>query len=105
VNRLDPVNRRALWDLILELKKDKAIILTTHNMEEADVLGDRVAIMAFGKLRYKCHMSRNLIIRCIGTSLHLKNKYGSGYRIDLMSEPQNIPKVQTLLSELIPSKK
>ena len=39
-----------MWDLLIELKKDRTIILTTHFMEEADVLGDRVVIMAHGKV-------------------------------------------------------
>jgi len=48
---LDPQSRRALWDLIEGLKaKGKTILLTTHYMEEADVLSDRVAIMDHGKV-------------------------------------------------------
>ena len=43
-------------------------MLTTHSMEEADVLGDRIAIMARGRLR------------CIGSSIHLKHRFGSGYQ-------------------------
>eukprot|EP01103_Thecamoeba_quadrilineata_P015557 TRINITY_DN4957_c0_g2_i1.p1 TRINITY_DN4957_c0_g2~~TRINITY_DN4957_c0_g2_i1.p1 ORF type:complete len:1851 (-),score=296.09 TRINITY_DN4957_c0_g2_i1:13-5565(-) len=70
---MDPVNRRAVWQMIQDLKRDRVILLTTHSMEEADVLGDRIGIMAYGKLR------------CLGNSLHLKNKYGAGYRIDLVS--------------------
>jgi ABC-type multidrug transport system ATPase subunit len=73
VQGLDPVNKRAIWHLIQDMKKDRCIILTTHSMEEADVLSDRIAIMAFGKLR------------CVGNSLHLKSKYGSGYRITLVT--------------------
>ena len=40
-------------------------------MEEADVLGDRIAIMARGRLR------------CIGSSIHLKHRFGSGYQVQL----------------------
>ena len=50
---------------------DRAIVLTTHSMEEADVLGDRIAIMARGRLR------------CIGSSIHLKHRFGSGYKVSL----------------------
>lgn len=49
----------------------RAIVLTTHSMEEADVLGDRIAIMARGRLR------------CIGSSTHLKHRFGSGYQVQL----------------------
>ena len=38
--------RRRLWDMLKDYKKDRIIILTTHNMDEADLLGDRVGIMS-----------------------------------------------------------
>lgn len=40
--------RRALWDMLKNYRNDRIIILTTHYMDEADVLGDRIAIMAKG---------------------------------------------------------
>ena len=44
---LDPASRRTLWDCIVAAKgNDKSIVLTTHSMEEADALCDRLAIMA-----------------------------------------------------------
>jgi len=49
---MDPVNRRHVWSFIENFKKGRAIILTTHAMEEADILGDSIAIMALGKLRF-----------------------------------------------------
>ena len=48
---LDPQIRRSIWDLIREInKKEKTIIMTTHYMEEAEELCDRVAIMDSGKI-------------------------------------------------------
>ncbi len=48
---MDPVSRRAVWDFILELKKNGiAIVLTTHYMEEAKFLCDRVGIIDEGRL-------------------------------------------------------
>ncbi|WP_108670965.1 ABC transporter ATP-binding protein [Peribacillus acanthi] len=48
---LDPQARRTLWDIILQLKeKGKTIVLTTHYMDEAHVLCDRIAIMDQGQL-------------------------------------------------------
>ncbi len=61
---MDPEARREIWDLLQDFKRDRTIILTTHFMEEADVLGDRIAIMAAGK------------VQCYGTSLFLKRAYG-----------------------------
>ena len=45
---LDPVSRRHVWDAINLMKKDKVVVLTTHNMEEADFLGDTIMIMHNG---------------------------------------------------------
>ena len=48
---MDPQSRRAVWGFLKELKKEgKTIILTTHYMEEAEELCDRVGIMDYGKL-------------------------------------------------------
>eukprot|EP00761_Pharyngomonas_kirbyi_P004790 gb/GECH01004795.1/.p1 GENE.gb/GECH01004795.1/~~gb/GECH01004795.1/.p1 ORF type:complete len:886 (+),score=205.13 gb/GECH01004795.1/:1-2658(+) len=87
---LDPVSKRRVWDLIDEVKKDKAVILTTHSMEEADILSDRIAIMAHGHLR------------CIGTSLHLKNKFGVGYHITLVTDPDCSAELKEFVSQALP---
>ena len=48
---LDPAARRALWDLVLDLKaKGRTVVLTTHYLEEAEILCDRVAIMDHGHI-------------------------------------------------------
>lgn len=64
---MDPITRRHVWDIIENAKKGRAIILTTHSMEEADVLSDRIGIMAKGRLR------------CIGNSIRLKSRFGTGF--------------------------
>jgi len=64
---LDPNTRRFVWDYILELKKNRAVVLTTHSMEEADALCARIGIMVNGKLK------------TLGTPQQLKAKYGTGY--------------------------
>lgn len=71
---MDPINRRSAWKLIRDMKKDRVLILTTHSMEEADVLSDRVCVVVDGKLS------------CLGTALYLKNNYGDGFRITLVSK-------------------
>ena len=48
---LDPENRRQLWDILSNLKGKRAMVLTTHSMEEADVLCNRIAIVNNGILR------------------------------------------------------
>ncbi|GMH31524.1 hypothetical protein Nepgr_033367 [Nepenthes gracilis] len=68
---MDPISRRQVWDIIENAKRGRAIVLTTHSMEEADVLGDRIGIMAKGRLR------------CIGTSIRLKSKFGTGFVVNV----------------------
>ncbi len=45
---MDPAARRATWDLLLKYKPGRTILLSTHFMDEADILGDRIAIMSEG---------------------------------------------------------
>jgi ABC-2 type transport system ATP-binding protein len=48
---MDPAARRALWDVVLGLKRGgRSVLLTTHYLEEAEVLCDRVAIMDHGRI-------------------------------------------------------
>lgn len=61
---LDPESRRGVWDVVQRESRSRTILVTTHHMEEADVLGDRVAIMASGR------------VVCAGSTLFLKNKFG-----------------------------
>ena len=65
---MDPNARRQLWDVLQRHRAGRTMLLTTHFMDEADLLGDRVAIMADG------------VIQCCGSSLFLKNKYGKWVR-------------------------
>ncbi|KAB1222272.1 ABC transporter A family member 1 [Morella rubra] len=69
---MDPYSMRLTWQLIKKIKKGRIILLTTHSMDEADELGDRIAIMANGSLR------------CCGSSLFLKHQYGVGYTLTLV---------------------
>ncbi|CAF4091856.1 unnamed protein product, partial [Adineta steineri] len=66
---VDPFARRAIWDLILKYKKDRTIVLSTHHLDEADLLSDRLAIISSGELQ------------CFGTTMYLKRKYGEGYNL------------------------
>lgn len=68
---MDLQARRSLWNMLRAYRTGRIIILTTHYMDEADVLGDRIGIMAQGKLV------------CLGASLFLKKRYGVGYNLTL----------------------
>jgi len=73
---MDPSTRRLIWNIISKTKKmnDSALILTTHSMEEAENLCDRLAILVNGRLI------------CIGSPEHLKMKYGKSHVLELQSE-------------------
>lgn len=90
---MDPVSRRDVWALIQKLKRNKVIILTTHAMEEADILSDRIAVICDGKLK------------CVGTPLYLKNAFGDGYRISFVCELGNEQRIIELMDFIAPSNK
>ena len=48
---MDPVSRRFMWNLISEISKDRAVVLTSHFMEECDALCTRIGILSRGKLK------------------------------------------------------
>ena len=50
---MDPVTRRAVWDMIEKSKRNRVILLTTHSMEEADTLGKKVGAWTAFPLKYK----------------------------------------------------
>jgi ABC-type multidrug transport system ATPase subunit len=48
---MDPYVRRITWDLLIRYKEGRTILLTTQFMDEADILGDRIAIMKSGRVK------------------------------------------------------
>uniref|UniRef100_A0A8D0CLG6 P-type phospholipid transporter n=1 Tax=Scleropages formosus TaxID=113540 RepID=A0A8D0CLG6_SCLFO len=74
---VDPYSRRGIWDLLLKYRKDRTIILSTHYMDEADLLGDRIAIISQGQL---C---------CCGSPLFLKAHLGTGYYLTAVKDDDN----------------
>mmetsp|Transcript_19846 Transcript_19846/g.41616 ORF Transcript_19846/g.41616 Transcript_19846/m.41616 type:complete len:287 (+) Transcript_19846:1283-2143(+) len=75
---MDPVSRRFVWKHISGIKAGRVILLTTHAMEEADLLSDHVAIMSHGTLA------------AFGSPLELKTKYGSALQFTLLSEKEDV---------------
>lgn len=69
---LDPVARRQMWSLIRAVRDSGSlVVLTSHSLEEAEALCDRLAIMINGA------------VTCLGPPGHLKRKYGTGYQLEL----------------------
>ncbi|XP_043833751.1 phospholipid-transporting ATPase ABCA7 isoform X3 [Dromiciops gliroides] len=69
---VDPFSRRGIWELLLKYRQGRTVILSTHYMDEAELLGDRVAVIAAGQLR------------CCGSPLFLKSRLGTGYYLTLV---------------------
>jgi ABC-type multidrug transport system ATPase subunit len=72
---LDPANRRRVWKVLQEQKKTSTIIMTTHSMEEADLLADTIGVMSKGQ------------IQAVGSALELKKQFGTGYLLHILKDP------------------
>uniref|UniRef100_A0A8C6P4U4 P-type phospholipid transporter n=1 Tax=Nothobranchius furzeri TaxID=105023 RepID=A0A8C6P4U4_NOTFU len=69
---VDPYSRRSIWDLLLKYRAGRTVIMSTHHMDEADLLSDRVAIISQGRLY------------CCGSPIFLKNCFGAGIYLTLV---------------------
>ncbi|KAI1632809.1 hypothetical protein F4809DRAFT_626106 [Biscogniauxia mediterranea] len=70
---IDPLSRRKIWDILLAERGKRTIILTTHFLDEADLLADHIVILSKGTLRAE------------GSSVELKDRLGAGYRIHVFN--------------------
>ncbi|XP_036052341.1 ATP-binding cassette sub-family A member 17-like [Onychomys torridus] len=91
---MDSTSRRAIWDILQQQKNDRTILLTTHFMDEADLLGDRIAILAKGELQ------------CCGSPPFLKQKYDAilessiGEEVIFILPKKTMPRFEALFSDL-----
>lgn len=76
---LDPLSRRKIWDILLAERGARTIILTTHFLDEADLLSDHIAILSKGTLKAE------------GSAVELKHKLGGGYRVHIYNVPGSEP--------------
>lgn len=81
---IDPLSRRKVWDILLAERGRRTIIMTTHFLDEADLLADQLAILSKGTLRAQ------------GSSVELKDRLGAGYRIHVFNaqDVKNPPEVE-----------
>ncbi|KAK7422996.1 hypothetical protein QQX98_001286 [Neonectria punicea] len=78
---VDPLSRRKLWDILLGERGRRTILLTTHFLDEADLLADRIAILSHG------------VLKACGTSVELKQTEGVGYRVHVHNPPGTVQRV------------
>ena len=94
---LDPENRRVIWRFINRLKESKrTILLTTHLLEEADILSDRISIMSMGE------------VKVVGNSSELKRKIGSGFKLNVIikdTHGDSVTKVKEYVTAMVPESK
>ncbi|ESQ29594.1 hypothetical protein EUTSA_v10023276mg [Eutrema salsugineum] len=90
---LDPASRKNLWNVIKRAKQNTAIILTTHSMEEAEFLCDRLGIFVDGGLQ------------CIGNSKELKSRYGGSYVFTMTTSSKHEEEVERLVETVSPNAK
>lgn len=83
---MDTTSRRRMWDMLKKNKNGKIIIFSTHYMDEADILADRIGIMADGSLQ------------CVGSPLFLKKRFGVGYNLKI---EKLFPEYTPLIEEFI----
>ncbi|CAN1300049.1 ABC transporter A family member 7 [Linum perenne] len=88
---LDPASRSCLWNVLKRAKQDRAIILTTHSMEEAEALCDRLGIFVDGGLQ------------CIGNPKELKGRYGETYVFTMTTAADHEKEVEQMVRRLSPS--
>ncbi|KAK9324278.1 hypothetical protein V1517DRAFT_337094 [Lipomyces orientalis] len=94
---LDPLSRRRIWDILLASRGERTIILTTHFLDEADLLADNIAVLAKG------------VLTGSGSPMKLKEDFGNGYRVfsitpasgkEMVYEVKNGSQVIALVSRL-----
>ncbi|KAJ0005860.1 hypothetical protein NQD34_015754 [Periophthalmus magnuspinnatus] len=74
---VDPCSRRSIWDIVIQHKKGRTIIMSTHHLDEAEVLSDRIAFLEGGGLK------------CCGSPFYLKDQLGQGYKLTLTKKTHN----------------
>ncbi|KAM0035611.1 putative ABC-type sulfate transporter [Helianthus debilis subsp. tardiflorus] len=88
---LDPASRNNLWNVVKRAKQNRAIILTTHSMEEAEHLCDRLGIFVDGSLQ------------CVGNPKELKGRYGGSYVFTMTTSSNHEVDVENLVKGLSPN--
>merc|ERR1719343_1727732 len=85
---MDPSSRRELWDLLMSMKqRGRAVLFTTHYLEEADILADRKAVLAKGK------------VQAVGTSRELQ--FGADYPLRVLLPAGTLEAPQRELEGLV----
>ena len=88
---LDPLTRRHIWQIISRAKQTRAVLLTSHSLDEIEVLSNRIGILAKGDLK------------CLGSAQHLANKFGEGYILSVNFKESDKQRVEKFIKENFPN--
>jgi len=93
---MDPESRRFMWSVVgrIAQKKSSAVVLTTHSMEEAEALSTKMGILVKGG-----------IFKCYGSAQHIKNKFGTGYVIEIKTKSLDESELPAIQETLMPKGK
>ena len=79
---LDPLSRQNIWKLLIRKKQNRVIFITTHDMDEADIISDRKMILKKGT------------IRCLGSSVFLKKHFQMKYNLEVeTNKPKSVEEI------------
>lgn len=90
---LDPSSRRLLWEVIKNARKNKAVVLTTHSMEEAEALCDRLGIFVSGRLQ------------CVGSPKDLTARFGGYLSFTITTPPHQEAEAARIIKSISPNAK
>jgi len=97
---LDPQARHNLWELVRQVKAEgKTIVLTTHYMEEAEVLCDRIAVMDHGKI-VALDTTENLL-KSVGNTTRISFEAGNSEKLPDLKQVQNVQTVETIRGRVV----
>ena len=88
---VDPQAKRFMWNIVSKistLRKKSAVIITTHSMEEAEALCTKMGIMVNGEFK------------CFGSSQHIKDKYGTGYELEIKIRTLNEDEINAEMQKI-----
>jgi len=89
---VDPQAKRFMWNIVSKIstqRKNSAVIITTHSMEEAEALCTKMGIMVAGEFK------------CFGSSQHIKDKYGTGYELEVKIKTLEEQEVEASLFKIL----
>ncbi|KAI8802332.1 hypothetical protein BJ742DRAFT_833197 [Cladochytrium replicatum] len=85
---MDPLSKRIIWDLVIDLLDEHAVVLTTHSMEEVEAISTRIGIMDRGRLK---------IVGSIG---NIRTAVGMGYELDFVVPNVSARQVEALTADV-----